>query len=1250
MQTPPSEPAKEPANQLWLLPFLLLGVAVSLLAAFWFTLRPMLDQGPGANPPPPVMKLSRDETLLLIEQKNHAIGHLENLEFAAADQQLTNIIRLVPADPFGPRNLAICRQLALDKLDKNRDPTNFEQMAARAKESIELAKASEPESFIPHVIAARVALKQEQTDAALNDLREAVRLNPQSVGASYDLFSLLQTTPGDAAAEESFRALQSVFQREPNNLFVIKDWLPLMAQRREPEFAATLKQVQETIAPFVETIKVNTRVDLNEIIDKGLAATQEGNWQVAQRSTTIIKNLIIAEAARDKRFVMLDSLEYVLADFGPEFRSRSDLPSSGETRSNPVHFLPPHDFANWPQFNGGRQVSAVDFDLNGQLDLLVLQPDFVTVWGHERQNPSWDPLARIETSGSYTGAIVCDLDDDIDQELKTIPGMGQPADALRHEAFMQGLCHTADPDLILFGPAGLKLIENRKEPKSEARTLVARSGGAAFDEVRDIQAAAVADLDNDGDLDLIVSTPKGLRLFSNRGNLSFEEITPRSMLPPPDVLVTALAIVDWDHDSDIDVLVATTAGVGWLENVRHGRLRYRPIEELAPLQGASSLQAGDFDGNTSWDLIAAGPKGARLVLTQRTPSGMVSTYEITMLAEGAFQSAHVGDFDNDSASDVLLLGTSGASLRMSDGQGLFSTTPTAVAGGLKGTESMTVADFDRDGDLDLFTTNHDGWAFLSSQCRESDNPNNQYLEIQLLGYTVKPGEQNSDKRTNHINLGGMLELKSGQRYQAKVVTEPLTHFGLGAQEHADVVRILWTNGIPTNVVDPVPDEPICIEQKLNGSCPYLYTWDGERFVFVTDLLWNAPLGLKFAESVVAPWREWEYIKIDGRQLKEANHEYQLRVTAELWEAEYFDQFKLFAIDHPAGTDIFTNEKVGPATIAAPQIHTVQNPRRPVAATDTRGRDVLGQILSRDQDFTKTFDIKRAQGFTEEHHLELDLGPFPAAQKVMLYLTGWMYPGSTSLSVQLSQNPDLPKPRPPALSVPDAQGEWREVRPFMGFPGGKTKTIAVDLSNLFSGDDHRLRIVSTMELYWDSVFFTVDDAPVEVRETELTLMRAELVDRGGVSFHSWPTHGNGPDQFDYQHLVPGEQWPAMSGHFTRLGDVLPLLKSRDDQLVVTGSGDEIRLGFAAPQAPLPPGWVRDFVLYTVGWDKDADLNTVYGDTVEPLPFEGMTVYAHRDGELRPLDPAYQAYLREYQTRQRNPNPYWKSLQQWKRGQK
>ena len=122
---------------------------------------------------------------------------------------------------------------------------------------------------------------------------------------------------------------------------------------------------------------------------------------------------------------------------------------------------------------------------------------------------------------------------------------------------------------------------------------------------------------------------------------------------------------------------------------------------------------------------------------------------------------------------------------------------------------------------------------------------------------------------------------------------------------------------------------------------------------------------------------------------------------------------------------------------------------------------------------------------------------------------------------------------------------------------------------------------------------------------------------------------------------------MSGYFTRYGDVLPLLTARDDHLVVTGSGDEIRLAFAEPTTPIQDGWVRDFVLYSVGWDKDADLNTVYGDTVEPLPFEGMTVYAHRDGESRPVDPGYAQYLRDYQTRQRNPAGFLKQIKRWRK---
>lgn len=1246
MDTPPSRNA----NYLWLLPLLLTGVAASLLVAFWFGIAPRIDQRPDDEPASPaVTKFTPEESVQLAELRNRAIGHLENHEFAQADAALTEIIRLLPSDPFGPRNLAICRQLALDALDKHRDPEAFSQASARADEAIKAAQAAEPASFVPAVIAARIAMKQDRNEVALKELKEAIRLSPQSVGPAYDLFALGQVLPGEQMGEDGFNALRSVYQQEPNNLFVIKDWLPALAQRQDPAFATELKQVQETISPFVETIKTNTRVNLNEIFDKALVAAGEGNWPVAQRSMTIFRNLIISEAARDKRFVALDSLEYLLPDFGDEFRKRAELPDTSGPPPNLVHFVPLQDQANDLQATGCRDLAVVDVDLNGRPDLVVLLKDQVVAWKRNDDERSWGSLAQLETAGDYKGIIAFDFDDDVDQELKNFPLETQPADAMKHEAYQQGLCHLADPDLILFGAAGLKLLENKKGPGSEQRSFVARSGGTAFDEARDIIAVCVADIDNDGDLDLAVSTTSGLRIFSNRGNLTFEETTSRSILPPEGVTISSLAIIDWDRDADVDLLVATSTGAGWLENIRHGRLRYHSLDDFSILKNATTLLVGDLNGDLSWDIVAAGPAGANAVTTQSLPGGKVTLQQSTSLSTIPIGTASLGDFDNDGTTDVIIVDEQHATIFRGDGQGQLSALDRHADDWLKGTTKIVSRDFDRDGDLDLITVDTNGVTCLSSTCRESDNPNNGWQEIQLVGYQVKPGEQNNDKRTNHINLGGQVELKAGQRYQSKIVTDMTTHFGLGPQQRAEVLRVLWTNGIPTNVVNPDPNQQVCIPQLLVGSCPYLYTWNGEQFEFVTDLLWNAPLGLKFAETVIAPWREWEYIKIDGSKLKSLEHEYQLRVTAELWEAEYFDQFKLFAIDHPAGTDIFTNEKVGPAALAEPKIHTVYNPLKPVAARDSRGRDVRPQVQQRDERYTKTFEHRLAQGLTEEHFLELDLGDFPPADdlkahKITLFLTGWMYPGCTSLSVQFSQNPDMPKPRPPAILVPDAQGEWQEVRPFMGFPGGKTKTIAVDLTNLFISDDHRLRIVSTMEIYWDTVFFTIDDPEVEFLQTELQLTRAEVVDRGGVSRRSWPESGNGPDQFDYQQLIPGEAWPPMSGNFTRYGDVLPLLTARDDKLVITGSGDEIRLAFAEPETPPRPGWVRDFVLYSVGWDKDADLNTVYGDTVEPLPFEAMTVYAHRDGESRPLDPEYVSYLREYQTRKRHPTRFWKQIQQ------
>ena len=86
------------------------------------------------------------------------------------------------------------------------------------------------------------------------------------------------------------------------------------------------------------------------------------------------------------------------------------------------------------------------------------------------------------------------------------------------------------------------------------------------------------------------------------------------------------------------------------------------------------------------------------------------------------------------------------------------------------------------------------------------------------------------------------------------------------------------------------------------------------------------------------------------------------------------------------------------------------------------------------------------------------------------------------------------------------------------------------------------------------------------------------------------------------------------------------------MIVMGPGDELTVEFNAPAEAPPTGWKRDFVLYNVGWDKDADLNTVYGQSSEPYPFKAMTKYPIAPDEASPSSPEYEQYLQEYQTRE------------------
>jgi hypothetical protein len=201
---------------------------------------------------------------------------------------------------------------------------------------------------------------------------------------------------------------------------------------------------------------------------------------------------------------------------------------------------------------------------------------------------------------------------------------------------------------------------------------------------------------------------------------------------------------------------------------------------------------------------------------------------------------------------------------------------------------------------------------------------------------------------------------------------------------------------------------------------------------------------------------------------------------------------------------------------------------------------------------------------------------------------------------------------------------------MGIPAGKPKTIAIDLTGKFASPSREVRIVTNLCVYWDQVFLA-DNLDSRVTQTTVPAASADLRLRGFSRAIIDPAREQ-PEAFDYGQVTTVAAWNQTPGFYTRYGDVRRLLSEPDDSFVIMGAGDEIRLIFDGRRVPtLAPGWRRDFLLLVDGWAKDADANTAFSQTVEPLPFHAMSGYPYRSTERFPDDAVHQAWRKQYNVR-------------------
>jgi len=785
-------------------------------------------------------------------------------------------------------------------------------------------------------------------------------------------------------------------------------------------------------------------------------------------------------------------------------------------------------------------------------------------------------------------------------------------------------------DLLAWSAGGAQLYRN-------GTTLVADAG---LDGLKDIVSIAAGDYDNDGLADLCVVTTAGAALYHNNQG-KFE----KSPLKLPAGRFSKAVWIDFDHDYDLDLillgedaalarnngaagfsddtaafpfakgaaidaaaidLIADTNGVDLAVSYRdHAGVLYRDRllgkYEAVPLDtlpaGAKGLNAFDVNSDSWTDLAADG----LLLLNHQGKlepfAGLDAKGPLTFV-----------DLANRGIADVLAANGVFRNLGLDH----FEKTPVEIPAAVAAVES----DFYGDGRADVALVASDGSLYL---LRNTTETKNNWLLAGLNGV-----------KNMKLAPAAKVEIKTGSSYQKRTYRGVPLLFGVDSYKIADAVRITWPNGLIQNEAEQPVDKAIEYQeaQRLSGSCPMIFTWDGGKFRFITDVLGVAPLGAASGDGSYFPVDHDEYVQIPGEALQAVNGRYEIRITEELREVSYLDQVKLIAVDHPAGVEIFTNDKFKSPPFPEFRLFGVKRRVYPIRARDDAGRDVLPRLLHQDRTYPDGFR-RDYLDVAELHNLDLDFGKAAPANRAVLILNGWVdwADGSTFMAASQAKK-DLVLPY---LQVKDAAGQWKTVIEDMGIPAGKPKTISVDLTGKFLSASREVRIVTNLCVYWDEIFLSEETGAPPVRLTDIQAESADLHFRGFSTPVIHPQRKQ-PEGFDYAQWMPVSMWNPTKGLYTRYGDVLPLVQSLDDRLTIMGSGDELRLLFPErAAAPLPAGWKRDFLLFVDGWAKDADANTAYSQTVEPLPFHAMSQYPYNDGEHFPDDAAHRQYREQYNTR-------------------
>ncbi len=1129
-------------------------------------------------------------------QANRGVALLEQFRFTEAAAAFEVVVQAAPDSAAGYINLGI-------SYFNERD---FEKSRA----ALEKAKTLAPESPYVHYNLGLIDKLQGNTETALVAFEKVAVLDPADTMTLYYLGTLYANLGRLEDAEATLRHTLTLAPNNESAHFSLGN--VLIRQGRREEGQKELLVFRELKESFPA-----------EAASAGLQYTELGRYAEAVEESAEPLQPGAREVTREGAARFVEATEVSGLSLSA-LEAPPNLPGTVPSSEYGLSFLRERVL---PRLGTG--LAFRDLDADSDPDLLFVREGAPAFFRNQAgQGRRFEKVSGsgLPETGHFIGVVVGDVDNDKDGDVY-LSGSGGNALYLNDGAGQ----FTLSPDETV------------------------RGGGVAV-------AATFADVDHDGDLDLYVSSyvsvepPAGVeilklprdlpgarnRLYRNNGNGTFTDIAKESGTDGGGARSLGAVFSDVDDDRDIDFVVVNDGSRPFLfSNDRVGTFTESAIElGLETGSRTRGADSADFDRDGSFDFFFTAEGGQLNALFRGPGRGglspdVVSPGLLTAGVPRARYGVQFLDADNDADLDLLMVtNVEGALVAYYENRPSGFERAGSLEAAVEGEgRALAVADVDSDGDLDFVVGTDRGELALF---RNDGGNARAWLTVRAQGL-----------RSNLDGLGAKVEVRAGDASLRREVRSssgyfsqsdlPL-HFGLGDAESADYVRFLWPGGVKQVEMDVRGKTTASIEElnRKGTSCPILYAWDGEKIRFVTDFLGGSAFG-----SLLAPGRyntpdTEETVKMESFPLVARDGRYEVRFVNQLEEVLFYDKASLLVVDHPEDVEVYPNERLMPSPpFPAPRLYPVTGARAPVEAVDNRGVDVTRLIAEKDRLYPSEFRLLPFKGYAEEHSLTLDLGKLERSAHYALLLYGWVDYADSSANLAASQAGIALVP--PYLEVADEEGDFTTALPQMaqmGFPAGLPKTMLVDLEGLVSPEKNRVRITTSMRLYWDriQVAKVVPDRELVVKE--LSASSAELRRLGYPA--PFNPDGRTPSLYTYDRILDSELWGAHEGDYTRYGDVKPLLEEVDDRYVITHHGDEVQLRFdEAALETLRPGFKRTFLVVADGFGKDMDLSSAFSDTVEPLPFHGMKSYPYPPGVTYRDDPESRRHREEYNTRRVRP---------------